>query len=78
MREFYVYNNPKEDAKNGENQIVEVKVQPRHFDAIIMDLNMPIMDGFEACKQICQLYEQYNEEQFRIKEKIKPSDAANH
>ena len=41
MREFYVYNNPKEDAKNGENQIVEVKVQPRHFDAIIMDLNMP-------------------------------------
>lgn len=23
-----------------------------HFDAIILDLNMPIMDGYEACNQI--------------------------
>ena len=36
---------------------------PRHFDAIIMDLNMPIMDGHEACKQILALYKQYNEHQ---------------
>ena len=26
--------------------------QPTHFDAIILDLNMPIMNGYEACKQI--------------------------
>lgn len=26
--------------------------QPKHFDAIILDLNMPIMNGYEACKQI--------------------------
>ena len=25
-----------------------------------MDLNMPIMDGYEACKQIIQLYKEYN------------------
>ena len=25
---------------------------PRHFDANILDLSMPIMDGYEACKQI--------------------------
>lgn len=33
---------------------------PRHFDMIIMDLNMPIMDGYEACKQIIQIYKEFN------------------
>lgn len=25
-----------------------------YFDVIILDINMPIMDGFQACKQISQ------------------------
>ena len=43
---------------NGED-VANVE-QPEHFDAIIMDLNMPIMDGYEACKQIIQIYKQFN------------------
>jgi CheY-like chemotaxis protein len=30
---------------------------PEMFDVIILDLNMPISDGFEACKKINQLYD---------------------
>jgi CheY-like chemotaxis protein len=28
------------------------------FDVIILDLNMPIMDGYEACKKINQMYDE--------------------
>lgn len=41
---------------------------PQHFDIIIMDLNMPIMCGYDACKQIIQIYDQYNEEKLRQKQ----------
>lgn len=43
MLEFYQYNkmSPKFD-----------KDEPLHFDIIILDLNMPIMNGYEACKRI--------------------------
>ena len=40
---------------------------PEHFDAIIMDLNMPIMDGWEACKRILQIYKDFNECQICLK-----------
>ena len=30
------------------------------FDLIILDLNMPIYDGFEACRKINQMYEEKN------------------
>ena len=32
---------------------------PIHFDAIILDLNMPIMDGTEACTFILDYYKRY-------------------
>ena len=41
----------------------QIEEEPVHFSAIIMDLNMPIMNGFEACQKILEIYEQYNEEQ---------------
>ena len=30
--------------------------QKERFDFIILDLSMPIMDGYEACKQIIEYY----------------------
>ena len=38
----------------------EIRMPPRHFDAIVLDLNMPIMNGFEACLQIMRIYDQFN------------------
>ena len=36
--------------------------QPVHFDVVFMDLQMPIMNGFDACTKIVQLYKQFNED----------------
>lgn len=58
MRQFYLYSNPDEAEKNLQDG---AKVsEPVHFSAIIMDLNMPIMDGYEACQKIIEIYELYN------------------
>lgn len=39
-----------------------VASNPRnHFDIIILDINMPIMDGFEAIKLIQQMHERKEE-----------------
>lgn len=59
MKEFYEFNK-KCQNNDDESELEEDIDQPRHFDAIILDLNMPIMDGFEACKQIIQIYKEYN------------------
>jgi len=37
-------------AQNGEEAFMLAK--QIQYDIIIMDLNMPVMDGFEACKKI--------------------------
>ena len=32
----------------------------KEYDLVVCDLNMPIMDGFQACKNILQFYYRYN------------------
>ena len=44
MSEFYKYNK--------DNQMKMAVEEPVHFDIIFLDLNMPIMNGYEACKKI--------------------------
>ena len=61
MGEFYNYNNSKKR---------HTKEQPVHYDAIIMDLSMPIMDGQEACMRIQQIYKEFNEKQICLKESL--------
>jgi len=42
-----------ETANNGLEALDVVLAKPRNFfDVIVLDLNMPIMDGFEACSRI--------------------------
>src|SRR6185436_16407591 len=43
-----------EEAKNGEEAVEQVR--KRRFDIIFLDVSMPKMDGFEACKKIRQEY----------------------
>ena len=39
-------------------QVQKKNSKSLEFDFILLDLNMPIMNGFEACKQIKQFYDQ--------------------
>ena len=38
-----------------------------------MDLNMPIMDGREACKRILEIYKNFNEKQICQKDIVLPA-----
>jgi len=42
-------------AKNGKESIAICKINPK-IDIVLMDLKMPIMNGFEATKQLKKLY----------------------
>ena len=37
-----------------------MKKSIQNYDFIILDLNMPILNGFDACKRICELYSIFN------------------
>ena len=44
------------EAINGLEALEHVTVSKKKFDFIVLDLGMPIMDGFDACKQIADHY----------------------
>ena len=47
-------------AINGLEALELVTQSKEKFDFIILDLSMPIMDGFDACKQIVDYYSDEN------------------
>lgn len=32
----------------------------KNYDLIILDLNMPILNGYQACQRICEVYQSFN------------------
>lgn len=41
-------------------QLQIIQSSLKNFDLIVLDLNMPIMNGFEACERILEVYKSFN------------------
>lgn len=55
-----------EEATNGQEAYEMVKashhkIDSSKYDIIILDLNMPILNGYEACQNIISFYERLQE-----------------
>jgi signal transduction histidine kinase/CheY-like chemotaxis protein len=50
---FSRWNNVPAFAENGEQALEKLSLQP--YDVILMDIHMPVMDGYQACRAIRQL-----------------------
>ena len=56
-----------DQATNGQEAVdlikqKETNAQERYYDLIFLDLNMPILNGYETCEQIVKFYKEKNEE----------------